>query len=152
MNGTPPGVYYAELTTKSVRDVLPPNQAGATEQLLTDFLEEAERDVTLAIGTLPEPPDKLVRAVIRDLAAGRALLKLVGSDDDPGRRSAEALISFAWGRLERWSEALFDASGGDFEGSSNLSNYNREGVWNRKNGVLHGEIDAWPMGPWTESW
>lgn len=104
-----PRVFYGGLNWRSVLGVTNPHARGADEDLVTDFLEEAELDVQNEIGDLPYDSDgnhdRIVRAVIRDLAAGRTILRLVGTDNDEGRRAGESLINFAWERLRRWQES-----------------------------------------------
>lgn len=104
-----PQYAYGGLNAQSITNVISPYVGGADEDLVRDFLFEAELDVENEIGTLPIDADgnhdRIVRAVIRDLAAGRTILRLVGSDNDEGRRSGEALIDFAWSRLQRRTES-----------------------------------------------
>lgn len=110
--------FYGGLTATSVtgsKGVIAPYLTGADEDLVHEFLAESELDVRNEIGDLPigseGSPDLIVRAVIRDLAAARTILKLVGSDNDEGRRAGQALEEYAWNRLRRRQEFYSDNSG-----------------------------------------
>ncbi len=144
---TPP--FYGDLVAGHVKSAIAPLGVGATNDLIEERLHEAELDVQNEIGALPQPADTIVRSVIRDVAASAVLRKLVGLDNDEGRRAAESLAAEAWTRLERWTEnRMSDASS---DPSYALHNFTDAPLWNRHRGPLHGLIEdlSAPEGPWT---
>lgn len=119
--------FYGELTYEHVKNIIAPYLRGADEEQISEFLAEAELDVANEIGPLAATlvdegtPDLIIRAVVRDLAGARTILKLVGSDNDEGRRAGQALHEYAWERLVRWQEYHFSSQSAE-NGTGNVHN------------------------------
>lgn len=128
--------YYGGLNAGSVKAVISPHTRGADDDLINDFLAEAELDVINEIGALPSDVttspgyDVIIRSVIRDLAGARTILKLVGTDNDEGRRAGMGLDEYAWNRLLRWTESRSDSFADGPEGSGYLHNRFEQPLYN----------------------
>lgn len=154
MSEAPTYGTYGDLEAEDVRNIIPPSSKGAPDEMLEEFLAEAELDIRAAIGKLPEPTDIMIRAIIRDLAGARTILKLVGTDSDEGRRSGMALDEYAWDRLARWSEAMGlesgDATG---QGSFQVSNAFPFPLFNGRRcnepGTAWVDYPMYPGAPWA---
>lgn len=146
---TPPTFYG--VSAEDVRNVIPPNSRGATDPLIHNFLEESVLDVTNEIGELPMvdgSPDPLIRAVVRDLAGARTILKLVGTDNDEGRRAGQALDDYAWKRLERWEDNKQSIAGES--GTDMLHNVFPEPVFGYHKSGYWLDYPLYPGAPWAE--
>lgn len=119
-----PQTFYGGLTFQHIQNIISPYMRGAEEEQLSEFLAEAELDVANEIGPLVRTidnegnPDLIIRAVVRDLAGARTILKLVGSDNDEGRRAGQALHEYAWERLVRWQDYHYAQAAGDGAGGN----------------------------------
>lgn len=104
--------FYMDLDAESVRAVMPATNAGAKDPLIDDYLDERQLWLTRQLGgTLPEA-DRVIRGVLRDLAAAAAIRKLATNDEE--RRAADGLRNDAMERLASYEDA-----------SDNLSNTNQ---------------------------
>lgn len=90
-------VFYMDLDADAVRAVMPATNAGAKDPLIDEYLDERQLWLTRRLGGTLPTEDKVIRGVLRDLAAAAAIRKLATNDEE--RRAADGLRNDAMERL-----------------------------------------------------
>lgn len=92
------------ISAEEVRsEAMPPQSSGVSSYDLTLYILEVEGHVLKTLGSL-DTQNLEIRGIVRDIAAGRAMLKLFGTESQEGYNTSRALMKDAYDKLKTFKE------------------------------------------------